>query len=74
MNNRIYYSREAEMQAQRERLALAVVVAALSVSMGAIMALLFAPQRGIEIRRTLGEQVEQVVENGRHAVANLQNN
>ena len=65
MNERMYYSREAEVQAQRERLAIAAIAALLGVGIGTLLALIFAPQSGEKTRRLLGQQVEQLATQGR---------
>ena len=65
MNERMYYSREAEERAQRERLALALAVMGLGLGIGVVMALLFAPRRGEEIRKAIAEQVGNVYDDGR---------
>jgi hypothetical protein len=63
MTDRVYYSSEAEQQARRERLVMAMLVAGLSLSVGAVIALLFAPQSGEKTRHQIGEQVDQVATN-----------
>jgi hypothetical protein len=65
MSERMYYSRDAEMRAQRERLTIAVVSTLLGAGVATLLALIFAPRRGDETRRELGKQVEQVVTQGR---------
>ena len=65
MSERKYYSREAEEQAQRERFVLALIVAALGLGMGAVLALLFAPQSGDKTRQIISEEVERVTAQGR---------
>jgi len=70
MNERMYYSKEAEDQAQRERFALALAVMGLGLGIGVVMALLFAPRTGEETRKALAEQVEHVYGDGREATGN----
>ena len=65
MSERIYYSQEAEQQARRNKLVLVMMVAGLSVGIGAMISLLFAPQRGDKTREQLGEQVNNTVSKGR---------
>ncbi len=60
MTARTYYTHEAEVRAQRDRTALAFIAVLLGVSIGSVLALLFAPQAGRKIRQQLGEQAEQV--------------
>ena len=68
LNNRMYYSREAESQAQRERFVLAIIVLALGLGFGAAVALLFAPQSGDRTRKVLTDSVGNVVEKVRDEV------
>jgi gas vesicle protein len=67
MNDRIYYSRDAEMQAQRERAAAVVIFLAMGLGIGAVLALLFAPKRGEDIRKELGHSLNESLEGGREA-------
>jgi gas vesicle protein len=60
----MYYSQEAEQRAQRDRLSLALVATAIGIGMGAVIALIFAQQSGDEVRRQLGEQFENAVNQG----------
>jgi gas vesicle protein len=59
MNERIYYSRDAELRARRDRTVLAIIVAAFGLGIGAVITLLLAPRPGEETRRTLGETLDQ---------------
>ncbi|HLV33572.1 MAG TPA: YtxH domain-containing protein [Spirillospora sp.] len=58
MNNRIYYSQEAEQQAKRQQTLAMILFAALGVTIGAAVALLFAPKSGDQIRRELSSALE----------------
>lgn len=71
MNERIYYSHEAAMRAQRERLIMALIVTGFGIAVGAIAALLLAPRSGDEVRRQLGETLEQAAAQGREAAEQL---
>ncbi len=64
MNERTYYSREAEQRAQQERTILAALVLAFGLGIGAAMMLLFAPRAGEKTRQVLADQVGQVYEKG----------
>jgi gas vesicle protein len=64
MNDRMYYSREAEQRAQREKLILLLLVAGVGVTVGTLIALLFAPQAGDETREQVGEQLKEKVASG----------
>lgn len=76
MSDRIYYSREAEVRAQRERTMTAIVLLGFGLGVGAILALLFAPRSGEEIRKDLSERIEDGSERARkvteHTVETLQ--
>ncbi len=76
MNDRIYYSKEAEERALRERTVIALIVMGLGLGFGAALALLFAPRSGDEIRRELAEQANYAVESSREStnktIENLQ--
>lgn len=65
MSERTYYSREAEQQAQREKLGLVILASLLGFGFGSIIAFLFAPQAGDKTRHQLEEQVGHVVADGR---------
>jgi len=76
MSDRIYYSREAEVRAQRERTMMAIVLLGFGLGVGAIMALLFAPRSGEETRKEITDRVEPGLERARDVtnttVENLQ--
>lgn len=65
MNDRIYYSREAEQMAAQQRTVLALIVMLLGLGLGAVVALLFAPRKGDEVRKEIANQAENFYENGR---------
>ena len=65
MNDRMYYSREAEQLAAQQRTILALVVMLLGLGLGAVVALLFAPRKGDEIRKDLADQAGHIYDNGR---------
>jgi len=67
MNERTYYSKEAEQRAQQERTILAALVLAFGLGIGAAMMLLFAPRAGEKTRQALADQVGQVAEKGSEA-------
>lgn len=68
MSNRIYYNREAEMQAMRERTVMAVVLTAVGLAIGAVFALLFAPAAGSETREGIAHTFEEGLKDGRNTV------
>ncbi len=65
MNDRIYYSREAEQMAAQQRVILALMVMLLGLGMGAIVALLFAPRKGDDIRKDIAKNAETLYDSGR---------
>ena len=64
-NDRIYYSREAEMHAMRDRTMLALAFLAFGLGIGATLALLFAPKSGKKVRDDLTKTMGQGWDNGR---------
>jgi len=65
MNDRIYYSREAEQMAAQQRTVLALIVMLLGLGLGAVVALLFAPRKGDEVRKEIANQAENFYESRR---------
>jgi len=65
MNDRIYYSKEAEELAAQQRTILALVVMLLGLGLGAVVALLFAPRRGEDIRKDIADQAGTLYDSGR---------
>lgn len=64
MNDRMYYSREAEQQATKDRTVLALFVLGLGVGVGAAISILMAPRSGEATRKILSDQAEHLVEGG----------
>lgn len=58
MTNRIYYSREAEAQANQEKALMVGIFLALGLGIGAALALLFAPRSGQKTRQELTRALE----------------
>lgn len=71
MNDRIYYSREAEIRAQRDRMIFALIVTGFGVGIGAVIALLFAPRAGDETRRQIGDQLDHASNQGREVAGKI---
>jgi gas vesicle protein len=65
MNDRIYYSREAEMQAVRDRNVAMLAVLVIGVTIGTALALLFAPRSGEKTRAQLTDMLEKEFDEGR---------
>lgn len=77
MSERMYYSKEAEQRAQAERTFLAILFTGLGLSIGAALALLFAPIKGEQLREELSDRVDKTRANfeeyGEHAKKALSN-
>lgn len=77
MSERMYYSKEAELRAQAERTFLAILFTGLGLSIGAALALLFAPVKGEQLRGELSEKIDKTRSNfeeyGEHAKKALSN-
>jgi gas vesicle protein len=58
MNDRVYYSREAEMQASREKSMAVILFLAIGIGIGGLLALLFAPKSGDKMRKELAGTLE----------------
>ena len=67
MNDRMYYSREAEIRAQRERATAVFIFLILGLGIGTVLALLFAPKSGEKTRAELEKAMNQGLEGGRDA-------
>ncbi|MCC6616499.1 MAG: YtxH domain-containing protein [Anaerolineae bacterium] len=66
MTDRIYYSREAQARAQQQQVALVLAATAISLGVGALIALLLAPQTGEKTRRVLEGHLDEAFDSGRH--------
>ncbi|MBL8119896.1 MAG: YtxH domain-containing protein, partial [Anaerolineae bacterium] len=53
--------------AQQQRTILALTVMILGLGIGAVIALLFAPRKGEDVRKELANQAEQALDSGRDA-------
>lgn len=67
-NERVYYSREAEMHAMRDRTILTLMFLIFGLAIGVVLALLFAPTSGKKAREGLTQTVEQGLKDGREIV------
>jgi len=67
MNDRIYYSHEAEMRANRDRAMAVLIFMALGLGIGAVLALMFAPKSGEKTRSELASTLGEGIETGREA-------
>ena len=63
MSDRMYYSKEAEQRAHAERTFLALLFTGLGLSIGAALALLFAPTDGNRLREELADHANKAREN-----------
>jgi len=69
---RIYYSEESRKQAQRHMFVLAMAVAGVSLSLGAVIALLFAPTTGDNIRREIRDYLDELAQQGKQVADELE--
>ena len=67
MSDRVYYSREAESQATRERNTAILAFFAIGIMVGTALALLFAPRSGERTRAEIGDALDHGFEEGRKA-------
>lgn len=67
-NERIYYSREAEMAAMRSRSIMTLTFLVIGLTIGAILAILFAPDEGKNTRKDLAKGVEDGLNTGRETL------
>jgi hypothetical protein len=62
MNNRTYYSRDAEVRAQQERAFSTILLIALGLGIGIVAALMFAPQSGEKTRDELSHRIDDGID------------
>jgi gas vesicle protein len=67
-NSRIYYSHEAETKAMRRMTLWTVFLLVLGLSVGAMVALLYAPKEGEKMRRQLAKNIEEGISSGQEAL------
>lgn len=76
MSERIYYSEEAKHRAERRRTTTALAFMLLGAGIGAVLAMLFAPEEGEELRgeisNRVGDQVDNGLETANNAIRNLE--
>jgi gas vesicle protein len=65
MNDRVYYSREAESHAMRERNMAILAFLVVGVTIGTALALLFAPHSGDKTRAEIGDALDEGFHEGR---------
>jgi hypothetical protein len=70
MSDRIYYSREAEERAQRQRMVAVLVFMALGLGIGAVIAMMFTPE-GQKARKQMGKTVGRSLDTGREKVSDV---
>lgn len=70
-NDRIYYSRDAQMHAMRFRAVLTMLFLSFGLGIGAVIALLFAPASGKKTRHNLAKSVEEGLNTSRDNVEPL---
>lgn len=69
MNDRIYYSREAESQAMRERNTAILAFFVVGITLGTALALLFAPRSGEKTRAEIADAIDEGFREGRKSSA-----
>lgn len=67
MASRIYYSEAAERIAKRQKIIQVLLFMALGMTLGAIVALLFAPDEGEKTRKAIAGAMEDGFQRGREA-------
>ncbi len=76
MNDRTYYSREAEMRANRDRMMSTLPLLVFFMAIGIAVALVLAPESGEKTREELAGRVNDRLEGGRdatnHAIKRLE--
>jgi len=68
MNDRIYYSRRAEELVKRQEAIGATIFLLVGLGIGAILALLFAPNVGEKTRSLIAEALEDGFKSGQEAI------
>lgn len=71
MQNRMYYSEEARQRAYSERTTMAIIFLVLGLSIGAAIALLFAPQSGSDSREQLSRNASHLRDEAEDRVREL---
>ncbi len=71
-NKRIYYSHEAEMDAKRAQMQATFLYLALGLGIGAVLALLFAPNTGKETREGLANTLEDRIDGSRDMIYRME--
>ena len=72
MNERIYYSQEAEQQARRQQILIAILVASFGLTVGVVTALLFAPKSGDKVRRDLASTIGDTADASEDALKRME--
>jgi gas vesicle protein len=67
-NERIYYSHDSEVQAQRFHAMLTFLFLVFGLGLGAALALLLAPKSGKKIREDLARNVKEGLQSGRKKI------
>lgn len=71
MASRKYYSEDARNRAQVERSILAAVCLILGIAVGTVVALLFAPEEGENLRQSIAERTSNLREQAEDKVKEL---
>jgi gas vesicle protein len=73
MSSRIYYSNQARLIVQRRTILVALAMLGLGFGLGAILALLFAPAEGEELREQITSALEEGFQRGQSAAEDAAN-
>jgi gas vesicle protein len=65
MPSRIYYSEEAKRVAQQREIVRGLAMLLFGIAIGAAIAFLFAPEEGEDVRKRIGDALEEGYQRGR---------
>lgn len=71
MPSRIYYSEEAEQLARKQQVLQITLFMLIGLSIGAVVALLFAPQKGKETRKDISKELGDTLGSGRDSTSDV---
>ena len=72
MNNRLYYSEEAEQLVKRQQAMAVILFTTVGLTIGAVLALLLAPKSGDQIRRELSSTINEGADASSDALKKLE--
>ena len=71
MPSRIYYSDEAEQLARKQQVLQITLFMLIGLSIGAVVALLFAPQKGKQTRKDISKELGDTFGSGRDSTSDV---